>query len=161
MEQTDKDKQRHVYLDGRNIGDPPGTLIDFFPEDFLMIVNESHITLPQVRGMFNGDRARKTVLVENGFWLPSCLDNRPLEWHEFEGHLHTAVFVSATPGDYELEHSAQVVEQVIRPTGIPDPEVLVLPAKDQIDDLIERLRTVSEKGERDYEIGRASCRERV
>ena len=137
-----------VYLDGRNIGDPPGTLVDFFPEDFLMIVDESHITLPQVRGMFNGDRARKTVLVENGFRLPSCLDNRPLEWHEFEGHLHTAVFVSATPGDYELEHSAQVVEQVIRPTGIPDPEVLVLPAKGQIDDLIERLRTVSEKGER-------------
>ena len=137
-----------VYLDGRNTGDPPGTLVDFFPDDFLMIVDESHITLPQVRGMFNGDRARKTVLVENGFRLPSCLDNRPLEWHEFEGKMRTAVFVSATPGDYEVENSSRLVEQVIRPTGVVDPEVEILPATGQVDDLIERLRAVTEKGER-------------
>ncbi|MDR1731881.1 MAG: excinuclease ABC subunit UvrB [Synergistaceae bacterium] len=136
------------YLDGREAGEPPGTLVDFFPEDFLMIVDESHITLPQVRGMFNGDRARKTVLVDNGFRLPSCLDNRPLEWREFEGKMRTAVFVSATPGDYELENSERCVEQVIRPTGVVDPEVVVLPATGQVDDLIERLRGVTEKGER-------------
>ena len=135
-----------VYLDGRKTGDPPGTLIDFFPEDFLMIVDESHITLPQVRGMFNGDRARKTVLVENGFRLPSCLDNRPLEWHEFEKKMGTAVFVSATPGDYEAENSSRLVEQVIRPTGVVDPEVEVLPAKNQLDDLIDRLRAVTAPG---------------
>ena len=137
-----------VYLDGRQHGEPPGTFIDFFPDDYLLFVDESHITLPQVRGMFNGDRARKTVLVENGFRLPSCLDNRPLHWEEFEGHMHTAVFVSATPGDYEKEVSTQVVEQMIRPTGIPDPLVEVLPARGQVDDLVERLRTVSERGQR-------------
>ena len=137
-----------VYLDGRQHGEPPGTLIDFFPDDFLMIVDESHITLPQVRGMFNGDRARKVVLVDNGFRLPSCLDNRPLEWPEFEERMRTAVFVSATPGDYELAGSARVVEQLIRPTGVPDPEVLVLPARGQVDDLVERLRGVAERGER-------------
>ena len=137
-----------VYLDGRKTGDPPGTLIDFFPDDFMFIIDESHMTLPQVRGMFNGDRARKTVLVENGFRLPSCLDNRPLEWHEFEKHLKSAVFISATPGDYEMAHSSQIVEQVIRPTGIVDPEVVILPAKTQLDDLIERLRAIAERGER-------------
>lgn len=137
-----------VYLDGRNTGEPPGTLIDFFPEDFIMFVDEAHITLPQVRGMFNGDRARKKVLVENGFRLPSCLDNRPLEFHEFEQHMKQAVFVSATPGDYELANSSQIVEQIIRPTGIPDPEVEILPARTQIDNLIERLREITAKGER-------------
>ena len=137
-----------VYLDGREHGDPPGTLIDFFPDDFLMFVDESHITLPQVRGMFNGDQARKNVLVENGFRLPSCLDNRPLKWDEFVEHMHTAVFVSATPGDYELDQSARVVEQVIRPTGVPDPAVEVLPARGQVDDLVEKLRAVAEHGER-------------
>ena len=137
-----------VYLDGRQHGEPPGTLIDFFPDDFLMIVDESHITLPQVRGMSNGDRARKTVLVDNGFRLPSCLDNRPLMWPEFEERMRTAVFVSATPGDYEIEMSSQVVEQLIRPTGVPDPEVLVLPARGQVDDLVERLRGVAERGQR-------------
>jgi excinuclease ABC subunit B len=136
------------YRDGREAGDPPGTLVDFFPDDFLMIVDESHITLPQVRGMFNGDRARKVVLVDNGFRLPSCLDNRPLEWHEFEGKMRTAVFVSATPGDYEIDNSARLVEQVIRPTGVVDPEVEILPATGQVDDLVERLRTVAEKKER-------------
>ncbi|MBQ7544363.1 MAG: excinuclease ABC subunit UvrB [Synergistaceae bacterium] len=137
-----------VYLDGRKHGDPPGTLIDFFPEDFLLVVDESHITLPQVRGMFNGDRARKKVLVENGFRLASCMDNRPLQWQEFEGHIHQAVFVSATPGDYELGTSSVIAEQVIRPTGIPDPEVEVAPAKTQVDDLIDRLRELKDRNER-------------
>ena len=137
-----------VYLDGRNHGEPPGTLIDFFPDDFLMVVDESHITLPQVRGMFNGDRARKLSLVENGFRLPSCLDNRPLEWHEFQNKINQAVFVSATPGDYELQSSQIIVEQIIRPTGIPDPEVEILPAKTQIDDLIDKLRELSAQSER-------------
>jgi excinuclease ABC subunit B len=137
-----------VYLDGRKTGDPPGTLVDFFPDDFLMIVDESHITLPQVRGMYNGDRARKTVLVETGFRLPSCLDNRPLAWDEFEGKMRAAVFVSATPGDYEAAKSARVAEQVIRPTGVADPEVEIRPAREQVDDLVERLRAVTEKGDR-------------
>ena len=137
-----------VYLDGRRHGEPPGTLIDFFPKDFLCIVDESHITLPQVRAMFNGDRARKKSLVENGFRLPSCLDNRPLEWHEFEERINQAIFVSATPGEYELSSSNLVVEQIIRPTGIPDPEVEILPAKTQIDDLIDKLRDIVKKHER-------------
>ncbi len=129
-----------VYLDGRKHGQPPGTLIDFFPEDFLCVIDESHITLPQVRAMYNGDRARKISLVENGFRLPSCLDNRPLEWREFEEKIHQAVFVSATPGEYELASSKIIAEQIIRPTGIPDPEIEILPAKNQIDDLISKLR---------------------
>lgn len=136
------------YLDGRNPGDPPGTMIDFFPEDFLLVVDESHITLPQVRGMFNGDRARKLTLVENGFRLPSCLDNRPLEWKEFEQHINQAIFVTATPGDYEMQVSGKMVEQVIRPTGVVDPEVEILPAKGQVDDLISRLRDIVRNGQR-------------
>lgn len=137
-----------VYLDGRKKGDPPGTLIDFFPSDYIMIVDESHITLPQVNGMSNGDSARKKTLVENGFRLPSCLDNRPLKWHEFESRINQAIFVSATPGDYELKESSKIVEQLIRPTGIPDPEVEILPAKTQIDDLIDKLRDSVNKHER-------------
>ena len=136
------------HLDGRNEGEPPGTLLDFFPDDFLMIVDESHITLPQVRGMLNGDRARKTVLVENGFRLKSCLDNRPLHWDEFLAHFKQAVFISATPGDWEIQKSSQLVEQIIRPTGVVDPEVEILPASTQVDDLIDKLRTITEKGER-------------
>ncbi len=136
------------YLDGRNAGEPPGTLIDFFPEDFLMIVDESHITLPQVRGMYNGDRARKITLVENGFRLPSCLDNRPLEWTEFQKYMNQVIFVTATPGDYELRVSSRVVEQVIRPTGVLDPKVEILPAREQVDDLIGRLRDIEAAGER-------------
>ena len=132
------------YLDGREEGDPPGTLVDFFPDDFLLVVDESHITLPQVRGMFNGDRARKIVLVDNGFRLHSCLDNRPLEWREFEEKMKSVVFVSATPGDYEIGNSERHVEQVIRPTGVVDPEVEILPATGQIDDLIERLRSLTD-----------------
>lgn len=135
------------YLDGRAQGEQPGTLLDFFPADFLMIVDESHITLPQVRGMFNGDRARKEVLVEHGFRLPSCLDNRPLKWHEFEGFMQRVLCCSATPGDYELERSPVPVEQVIRPTGIVDPVVEVRPATGQVDDLLEQLnRTVRSGG---------------
>ena len=136
------------YLDGRSPGEPPGTMIDFFPEDFLLVVDESHITLPQVRGMFNGDRARKLTLVENGFRLPSCLDNRPLEWKEFEQHINQAIFVTATPGDYEMQVSGKMVEQVIRPTGVVDPEVEILPAKGQVDDLISRLRDIVRNGQR-------------
>ena len=136
-----------VWLDGREHGEPPGTLIDFFPDDFLMFVDESHITLPQIRGMFNGDRARKISLVENGFRLPSCLDNRPLEWQEFENKINQVIFVSATPGDFELNHG-NITEQIIRPTGIPDPEVKIYPAKNQIDDLISRLREISNNNER-------------
>ena len=138
-----------VYLDERNTGEPPGTLIDFFPEDFLLFVDESHITLPQVRGMFNGDRARKTILVENGFRLPSCLDNRPLQWDEFISRVNQAVFVSATPADYELKVSGKnIFEQIIRPTGIPEPEIEIKPAITQVDDLIARLREISQKNQR-------------
>lgn len=136
------------YLDGRAPGEPPGTLLNFFPEDFLMVVDESHITLPQVRGMFNGDRSRKITLVENGFRLPSCLDNRPLEWHEFDKFMRQAIFVTATPGDYELKVSGAVVEQLIRPTGVLDPEVEISPATGQVDDLIARLREIDRRGER-------------
>ncbi len=136
------------YLDGREEGEQPGTLLDFFPPDFLMVVDESHITLPQVRGMFNGDRARKEVLVEHGFRLPSCLDNRPLKWHEFERYMQRVVCCSATPGDWETEHSKRVVEQLIRPTGIPDPLVEVRKATGQIDDLLDEIGRVRAKGGR-------------
>ncbi|ADE56913.1 excinuclease ABC subunit UvrB [Aminobacterium colombiense] len=136
------------YLDGRNPGEPPGTLLDFFPDDFIMVIDESHITLPQVRGMYNGDRARKTTLVENGFRLPSCLDNRPLNWREFKKYLRQVIFISATPGDWEREVSTCVAEQIIRPTGVVDPEVVVSPATGQVDDLVDRLRGITARGER-------------
>ena len=137
------------FLEGREKGEPPGTLLDFFPPDALIFVDESHITLPQVRGMYNGDRARKDVLVEHGFRLPSCLDNRPLKWDEFEPKLHRdTLFVSATPGDYEFSHSLHVVEQLIRPTGLPDPVIEVQPATGQVDALVAELRPIIERGER-------------
>lgn len=136
------------FLDGRQPGDSPGTLMDFFPQDSLIFIDESHMTLPQVRGMFNGDRARKTVLVEHGFRLPSCLDNRPLKWEEYEPHLRNALFVSATPADYETEHSSQIVEQLIRPTGVTDPATEIHPATGQVDDIIGEVRPVIERGER-------------
>ncbi len=136
------------YLDGREPGEPPGTLLDFFPDDFLLVIDESHITLPQIRGMYNGDRARKETLVEYGFRLPACLDNRPLRWEEFQQFMRQALFVSATPGDWELEISSRLVEQVVRPTGVIDPEVILSPARGQVDDLVGRLRDVIEKGER-------------
>jgi excinuclease ABC subunit B len=137
-----------VYLDGRRAGEQPGTLLDFFPRDFIMVIDESHMTIPQIRGMYNGDRARKETLVEHGFRLPSALDNRPLTWEEFSGFMHQVIFVSATPGDWELEHSDRVVEQIVRPTGVVDPKVLVFPAKTQVDDLLDRLRDVVARGER-------------
>lgn len=130
-------------------GATPTTLIDFFDEDFLLVVDESHVTLPQVRGMYNGDRARKEVLVNYGFRLPSALDNRPLRFEEFEEKINQAVCVSATPGDYELEKTHhQFIEQIIRPTGLLDPEVTVKPAKGQIDDLVEEIYKQIEKGDR-------------
>ena len=127
------------HLDGRKPGEPPSTLLDFFPKDFLLIVDESHITLPQVRGMYNGDHARKLNLVEYGFRLPSALDNRPLTFPEFDKHINQAIYVSATPGDYELQHSPAPAEQVIRPTGLLDPEIEVRSSKGQIDNLIEEI----------------------
>lgn len=127
------------HLDGRRAGEPPATLLDFFPEDFLLIVDESHMTLPQVRGMYNGDHARKETLVQYGFRLPSALDNRPLTWGEFQKHINQAIYVSATPGEYELEHSPAPAEQVIRPTGLLDPEIEVRTSEGQIDDLMDEI----------------------
>ena len=137
---------RHLTL--RPAGSTPYTLLDYFPEDFLLVIDESHVTLPQVRGMFNGDQARKQVLVDHGFRLPSALDNRPLTFLEFEKHIHQAVFVSATPGPYELEHTPEMVEQIIRPTGLLDPIISVRPLEGQIDDLIAEIRDRIEKNER-------------
>ena len=133
----------------RKAGDPPDTLIDYFPEDFMTMIDESHVTLPQVRGMYNGDRARKEVLVEFGFRLPSALDNRPLRFDEFESKLKSVVFVSATPGELEFEKSEGViVEQLVRPTGLLDPEIEVIPTKGQIDDLIKQIKERVAVGER-------------
>ncbi len=136
------------FMDGRAPGTAPHTLLDYFPKDFLVIVDESHQTLPQVRGMYNGDRARKETLIQYGFRLPSAADNRPLKWAEFEERIGQTVFVSATPGPYEREHSAQIVEQIIRPTGLIDPEIVIRPTKGQIDDLIAEIRATVAKGER-------------
>ena len=135
-------------ISGRAPGSPPTTLLDYFPEDFLLFVDESHVTLPQVRAMYNGDRARKESLVEYGFRLPCAFDNRPLKFPEFEERYHQAVFVSATPGDYEREHADQVAEQVIRPTGLLDPQVEVRPVEGQIDDLVDEIRLRIERNER-------------
>ncbi len=137
-----------AVLSGRAPGSPPFTLLDYFPDDFLLIVDESHVTLPQVRGMFAGDRGRKKNLVNFGFRLPSAYDNRPLNFEEFESHIHQAIYVSATPGEYEREHSRQIVEQVIRPTGLLDPEVFVRPIEGQIDDLIGEIRERAARRER-------------
>lgn len=137
---------RHLTL--RPAGSTPYTLLDYFPEDFLMIVDESHVTLPQVRGMFNGDKARKQVLVDHGFRLPSALDNRPLTFDEFDKHVHNAIFVSATPGPYELEHTPEMVQQIIRPTGLLDPTIEVRPIEGQIDDLIGEIHERVKKNER-------------
>ncbi len=132
----------------RPVGSPPMTLLDFFPEDFVLFVDESHVTLPQVRAMYNGDHARKTSLVEYGFRLPCAFDNRPLKFEEFEQRFSQAIYVSATPGDYEKAHSDQTVEQVIRPTGLLDPRVEVRPVTGQIDDLVEEIRIRAQKNER-------------
>ena len=133
---------------GRAPGTPPTTLIDYFPDDFLLFVDESHVTLPQVRAMYNGDHSRKQSLVDYGFRLPSAYDNRPLKFDEFEAKIHQAIFVSATPGDYEREHAANIAEQLIRPTGLLDPEVFVRPIEGQIDDLIGEINATTAKGER-------------
>ena len=136
------------HLSGRAPGSRPYTLIDYFPKDFLTIIDESHQTIPQIRGMYNGDRARKETLVEYGFRLPSALDNRPLRFNEFEEMMNQCVYVSATPGPYELEHTEQEVEQIIRPTGLLDPIIEVRPIKNQIDDIINEVNGAIEREER-------------
>lgn len=133
-------------LDGRAKGTPPQTLIDYFPQDFLFFVDESHVTLPQIRAMYGGDRSRKTSLVEYGFRLPSAFDNRPLQYEEFEEKLNQVIFVSATPGPYEKEHSENTAEQIIRPTGLLDPEIIIRPIKGQVDDLYSEIIKTIEKG---------------
>ena len=136
------------HLDGREPGEPPYTLIDYFPGDFLTIIDESHVTVPQIRGMHEGDRSRKVTLAEHGFRLPSCLDNRPLRFDEFEARVPQFVYVSATPGDYELRVTQQQVEQIIRPTGLLDPEIVVRPTASQIDDIIDEARARAARNER-------------
>jgi len=136
------------YLTNREVGEQPATLMDYFPDDFLLLVDESHMTLPQVRGMYNGDRARKEVLVDYGFRMPSALDNRPLKFEEFNKHINQAIYVSATPSEYELSHSPKPAEQVIRPTGLIDPEIIIRPIEGQIDDLISEIRERIAKNQR-------------
>lgn len=136
------------YLTNREAGEQPATLLDYFPDDFLLLVDESHMTIPQVRAMYRGDRARKETLVEHGFRLPSALDNRPLQFEEFERHVNQVVYVSATPADWEIGRSSKVVEQVIRPTGLIDPEIEVRPTQHQIDNLIEEIRATVKKRQR-------------
>ncbi len=138
---------RHLAF--KKEGETPTTLLDFFPKDFLLVVDESHVTLPQVRAMYNGDRMRKSTLVEYGFRLPSALDNRPLKFDEFESKINEVIYVSATPGDYELEKTnGEIVEQIIRPTGLLDPTIEVKPSLNQVDDLIEQINIQNSKNER-------------
>ncbi|WP_432360606.1 excinuclease ABC subunit UvrB [Sporosarcina sp. UB5] len=137
---------RHLTL--RPAGATPYTLLDYFPDDFLIVIDESHVTLPQIRGMYNGDQARKQVLVDHGFRLPSALDNRPLMFEEFERYVHQAIYVSATPGPYEIEHTPEMVEQIIRPTGLLDPIIDVRPIEGQIDDLIDEINERTKRNER-------------
>ena len=136
------------HLDGRAPGQAPYTLLDYFPEDWLLVIDESHVTVPQLHGQFAGDRSRKEVLVEHGFRLPSAMDNRPLRFEELESRINQCVFLSATPSDYEISVSSQVVEQIVRPTGLVDPEVVIKPTKGQIDDLIAEINTTIARGER-------------
>lgn len=136
------------HITGREEGEKPYTLMDFFPDDYLIIVDEAHVTIPQVRGMYAGDRSRKTSLIENGFRLPSALDNRPLNFQEFEGNINQILFVSATPGPYEIQHSETIAEQIIRPTGLLDPIVEVRPINNQIDNLVGEITKTIEKNER-------------
>ena len=136
------------YFDGRKPGEPPFTLLDYFPDDFIVFIDEAHVTVPQIRAMYNGDYARKNTLVDFGFRLPSAYDNRPLKFHEFEQKVHQTIYVSATPGPYEMERASQIVEQIIRPTGLIDPEIVVKPATGQVDDLLGEIRKVTKKGNR-------------
>ncbi|MFT8668438.1 MAG: excinuclease ABC subunit UvrB [Liquorilactobacillus hordei] len=136
------------HMDGRKTGEPPYTLLDFFPKDFLLVVDESHVTMPQVRGMYNGDRARKQMLVDYGFRLPSAIDNRPLTLHEFEQHVNQIVYMSATPGPYEQEQTNKIVQQIIRPTGLLDPIIEVRPIMGQMDDLVGEINKRIERNER-------------
>ena len=136
------------YFDGRQEGEPPFTLMDYFPKDFLVFIDESHVTVPQIRAMYNGDYARKRTLIDYGFRLPAAFDNRPLKFHEFEERIGSTIFVSATPGPYEMQRSQRVVEQIIRPTGLLDPEIIVRPADGQVDDLIGEIRACVEKNQR-------------
>jgi excinuclease ABC subunit B len=137
------------HLTGRKPGEPPPTLLDYFPDDFLLFIDESHIGIPQLRGMYKGDRSRKETLAEFGFRLPSALDNRPLSFEEFKERVSQVIYVSATPGDYEIEMArGRVVEQIIRPTGLIDPQVIIRPAENQVDDLLEEIRTREERNER-------------
>ncbi|MBE3093086.1 MAG: UvrB/UvrC motif-containing protein, partial [Chloroflexi bacterium] len=136
------------HISGRKPGEPPSTLLDYFPSDFMMFIDESHVTIPQLRGMFAGDKSRKDSLVEYGFRLPSAYDNRPLYFKEIENYMEKVIFVSATPAKYELEKSKQIVEQIIRPTGLVDPETILKPAKNQIDSLIAEIKKRTEKKER-------------
>lgn len=136
------------HLDGREAGEPPHTLLDFFPDDFLLVIDESHATVPQIGAMYEGDASRKRTLVEHGFRLPSALDNRPLRWDEFKERIGQTVYLSATPGRYEMGIADGVVEQIIRPTGLVDPEIVVKPSKGQIDDLLEEIRVRAERDER-------------
>ena len=136
------------HLTGRKAGEPPFTLVNYFPDDFLTVIDESHVTLPQLRAMYAGDRSRKEQLVNYGFRLPSALDNRPLTFDEFQKERGQIIYVSATPAAYELDHAEQVVEQIIRPTGLLDPKIEVRPIKGQIDDLLGEIHKVAEAGER-------------
>ncbi|CKS43600.1 excinuclease ABC subunit B uvrB [Mycobacterium tuberculosis] len=137
------------HIDGRGPGTPPATLLDYFPEDFLLVIDESHVTVPQIGGMYEGDISRKRNLVEYGFRLPSACDNRPLTWEEFADRIGQTVYLSATPGPYELSQTGgEFVEQVIRPTGLVDPKVVVKPTKGQIDDLIGEIRTRADADQR-------------
>lgn len=137
-----------AVMSGRKPGQPPFTLLDYFPKDFLLFCDESHVMLPQVRGMYGGDRSRKASLIDYGFRLPSAFDNRPLQFDEFYGKINQVIFTSATPGDFEREHSAQIVEQVIRPTGLLDPNITVKPTEDQMDDLVSEINLRTQRGER-------------
>jgi excinuclease ABC subunit B len=137
-----------MHFDGRLPGSPPNTLLDYFPDDFLLVIDESHVTVPQIGAMYEGDASRKRTLVDHGFRLPSALDNRPLKWEEFQERIGQTVYLSATPGQYELSRSDGVVEQIIRPTGLVDPEVVVKPTEGQIDDLVHEIRERTEKNER-------------
>ena len=137
-----------MHIDGRSPGEPPFTLLDYFPKDFLLVIDESHVAVPQLHGQFMGDRSRKDILVEHGFRLPSARDNRPLQFEEVLGRINQCIFMSATPSVYEIQHSQQVVEQIVRPTGLVDPEVIVRPTKGQIDDLIEMVNDRVVKGDR-------------